>query len=100
MIVYATLSCTSARPVPYDSSHKTAAYQAVAILKHIQQVNDDGSYTFGYENEDGSYRVETRDVNGYVTGKYGYLDAHGKLHETGTQSTSNRYKKLAFKFIS
>ena len=51
---------------------------SVAILKQVQLVNDDGSYTFGYENQDGSFRVENKDKNGYITGKYGYV-INGKI---------------------
>lgn len=40
----------------------------VSILKQINKVNDDGSYTFGYEASDGSFKVETRDVAGNVKG--------------------------------
>lgn len=31
--------------------------QQVAILKQIRKVNDDGSYTYGYEAGDGSFKV-------------------------------------------
>lgn len=41
----------------------------VAILKQVNRVNDDGSYTFGYEAADGSFKIETRDVRGNVKGK-------------------------------
>ena len=42
--------------------------QEVAILKQINRVNEDGSYTFGYEAADGSFKIETRDVLGNVKG--------------------------------
>ena len=51
----------------------------VAILKQINRVNDDGSYTFGYEAADGSFKIETRDVLGHVKGMFGYIDEHGNL---------------------
>ena len=51
----------------------------VTILKHINQLNDDGSYTFGFEASDGSFRVETRDPKGNVKGKYGYVDEDGQV---------------------
>lgn len=38
---------------PSESQHD----QQVAILKQIRKVNDDGSYTFGYEAGDGSFKV-------------------------------------------
>ena len=52
---------------------------SVPILRQINRVNDDGSYTFGFEAEDGSFRIETRDNNGNVKGKYGYVDETGEI---------------------
>ena len=51
----------------------------IEILKQINEVNDDGSYTFGFEAADGSFKVETRDIDGNVKGKYGYLDEFGDI---------------------
>ncbi|KAK6616980.1 hypothetical protein RUM44_005337 [Polyplax serrata] len=67
----------------------------VAILKQINRVNDDGSYTFGYEAADGSFKIETRDVNGNVKGMFGFINEDGELKRvsysasngTGFQST-------------
>ncbi|CAL8116833.1 unnamed protein product [Orchesella dallaii] len=53
----------------------------VPILRQINKVNEDGSYTYGYESADGSYKVETKNVNGEVQGKYGYYDDTGALRE-------------------
>ncbi|CAG7817717.1 unnamed protein product [Allacma fusca] len=42
----------------------------------------DGSYHFGYDtgtDYDHSYREETRDANGRVEGRYGYIDPNGIL---------------------
>ena len=61
-----------------DSEVETTT-PVVAILKQINEVNDDGSYTFGYEAADGTFKVETRDIDGNVKGKYGYLDDNGVL---------------------
>ena len=42
--------------------------------------NEDGSYTYGYKAEDGSFKLETRYPDGRVIGKYGYIDIDtGKL---------------------
>lgn len=41
--------------------------------------NEDGSYTYGYEGSDGSFKIETKTVTGEVSGKYGYVDDAGKL---------------------
>lgn len=51
----------------------------VPILKQINRVNDDGSYTYGFEAADGSFKVETRSAQGDVRGKYGYVDETGIL---------------------
>merc|ERR1711962_413035 len=54
----------------------------VPILKSIDQHNNDGSYTYGFQSADGTYKIETRLVTGEVKGKYGYIDANGNLKET------------------
>lgn len=51
----------------------------VPILKQINRVNDDGSYTYGFEAADGTFKVESRDSLGNVRGKYGYVDETGVL---------------------
>lgn len=51
----------------------------VAILKQINRHNEDGSYTYGYEASDGSFKIETKTANGEVKGKYGYVDETGKV---------------------
>lgn len=45
------------------------------------QVNDDGSFTFGYEAADGSFKEETRGTDCVVRGKYGYVDPDGNKRE-------------------
>ncbi|XP_057374224.1 uncharacterized protein LOC130695113 [Daphnia carinata] len=80
-----TVAFSLASPTNYASSKSTTSSDtepAVSILKQINQRNDDGSYTFGFEASDGSFRIENMDANGYMTGKYGYIDANGKLQET------------------
>jgi hypothetical protein len=41
--------------------------------------NEDGSYTYGYEGADGSFKIETKLTTGEVMGKYGYVDDLGKV---------------------
>lgn len=41
--------------------------------------NEDGSYTYGFEGADGSFKIETKQATGEVIGKYGYVDDSGKL---------------------
>lgn len=60
----------------------------VAILKQINRVNEDGSYTFGYEAADGSFKIETRDVAGNVRGMFGFINENGELKRV-SYSASN-----------
>merc|ERR1712062_543559 len=53
----------------------------VPILRYIDSQNADGSYTYGFEGADGTYKIETRLANGQVRGKYGYYDPEGVLRE-------------------
>ncbi|XP_034485852.1 pollen-specific leucine-rich repeat extensin-like protein 1 [Drosophila innubila] len=63
--------------------HSTAQEETrptpVPILKQINKHNEDGSYTYGYEGADGSFKIETKLATGEVKGKYGYIDADGKV---------------------
>merc|ERR1711994_854986 len=60
----------------------------VPILRYLDRQNDDGSYTFGYEAADGTYKIEKRLTNGSIMGKYGYIDANGDLQETVYDGTA------------
>jgi len=51
----------------------------VAILKQINRHNEDGSYTYGFEGADGSFKIETKLPTGDVKGKYGFVDDTGKV---------------------
>ncbi|XP_053678797.1 uncharacterized protein LOC128729168 [Anopheles nili] len=53
--------------------------QRLEIIKHIRKVNQDGSYTVGYEAEDGTFKIESRDVLGNIKGTYGYIDLNGDI---------------------
>ncbi|XP_070507791.1 uncharacterized protein [Chironomus tepperi] len=57
-----------------QEAKSTTTEAPVAILKQINRHNDDGSYTYGYEAADGSFKIETKAANGDVKGKYGYFD--------------------------
>lgn len=61
----------------------------IAILKQINRVNDDGSYTFGYEAADGSFKIETRDVLGNVKGMFGFVDESGELKRVSYSASNN-----------
>ncbi len=53
----------------------------VNTVERYSHTNDDGSFTFGYIAEDGSFREETRGVDCITRGKYGYIDPDGKKRE-------------------
>ena len=51
---------------------QVALTKKIAFFRH----NEDGSYSYGYEAADGSFKLETRYPDGRVKGKYGYIDIH------------------------
>merc|ERR1719430_495442 len=62
----------------------------VPILRYIDKQNTDGSYTYGFEGADGTYKLETRFVDGRVKGKYGYIDPDGVLREASYGAEAGR----------
>merc|ERR1712012_781177 len=62
----------------------------VPILRYVDTQNIDGSYTYGYEAADGTYKLETRFVDGQVKGKYGYIDPEGNLREASYGAEAGR----------
>ncbi|CAH0387379.1 unnamed protein product [Bemisia tabaci] len=77
-----TRTRTSAQPT-------TPRAPPVQILKQINRHNEDGSYTYGFEGSDGSFKIETKLANGEVKGKYGYVDDSGKVRVV--EYGANRY---------
>ncbi|KAK6630423.1 hypothetical protein RUM43_014768 [Polyplax serrata] len=73
---YQTQGLVRAAPVGRTAQVKPTP---VPIIKQINRHNDDGSYTYGYEGADGSFKIETKLPTGEVSGKYGYVDDTGKL---------------------
>jgi hypothetical protein len=53
----------------------------VQTIRNYNKVNDDGSFTFGYEAADGSFKEETRGTDCVVRGRYGYVDPEGNKRE-------------------
>lgn len=64
------------------------------IIKQIRRLNSDGSYTVGYEADDGTFKIESRDVLGNVKGTYGYVDVNGEIkrvsYTAGVNSNNSR----------
>jgi hypothetical protein len=40
----------------------------VVIVKQVNEIHEDGSYTVGFEAADGTFKMETRDAEGNVVG--------------------------------
>merc|ERR1712003_350589 len=62
----------------------------VPIFRYVDNQNIDGSYTYGYEAADGTYKLETRYQDGRVKGKYGYVDPDGNLREASYGAEAGR----------
>ncbi|EZA61054.1 hypothetical protein X777_08266 [Ooceraea biroi] len=81
----ATAGCSN---VTDQQTSETQHDHQVAILKQIRKVNDDGSYTYGYEAGDGSFKVESRDVLGNIKGTFGFVDADGEIKRVSYSSSN------------
>merc|ERR1719445_1280695 len=68
----------------------TSSTTPVPILRYVDTQNIDGSYTYGYEAADGTYKLETRYTDGRVKGKYGYIDPDGNLREASYGAEAGR----------
>merc|ERR1712025_206397 len=68
----------------------TVSTTPVPILRYVDTQNIDGSYTYGYEAADGTYKLETRYTDGRVKGKYGYIDPEGNLREASYGAEAGR----------
>ncbi|KAI4458531.1 cuticle protein [Holotrichia oblita] len=74
------------RPQPqYEEEDDRKAYRnrkpPVQILRKYRTDNEDGSITWGYENDDGTFKEETIGVDCITRGKYGYTDPDGVRRE-------------------
>ncbi|XP_058829776.1 uncharacterized protein LOC131689040 [Topomyia yanbarensis] len=72
---------TTAAPLSPRSKVQEARPPPVQTIRNYNKVNDDGSFTFGYEAADGSFKEETRGTDCVVRGKYGYIDPDGNKRE-------------------
>lgn len=65
-----------------EPQQQQAAKEPTAqTIRNYNKLNDDGSFTFGYEADDGSFKEETRGTDCVVRGKYGYVDPDGNKRE-------------------
>ncbi|KAK3923045.1 Larval cuticle protein 16/17 [Frankliniella fusca] len=79
-----------ARPRPHGSAgpnkYQREKKPVAQVLRRYREDNPDGSITWGYENDDGSFKEETIGVDCMVRGKYGYIDPDGNRREYTYQS--------------
>merc|ERR1712106_842508 len=68
----------------------TPTTPTVPILQFIDTQNTDGSYTYGFESGDGTYKLESRYPDGRGVGKYGYFDPQGVLREASYGAEAGR----------
>ncbi|KAF2886122.1 hypothetical protein ILUMI_20052 [Ignelater luminosus] len=71
-----------------DLTQAEAKDGQLEIIKTIKKINEDGSYTIGYEADDGSFKIESRDVLGNVKGTYGYVDEAGEIKRVSYSSSN------------
>lgn len=70
------------KPVKPSHAYEIRGKKPVAqIIRRYRQDNPDGSITWGFENDDGSYKEETIGVDCITSGKYGYIDPDGIRRE-------------------
>jgi hypothetical protein len=80
---------------PQAHHHSEKPKKPVAqILRKYREEHEDGSITWGYENDDGSYKEEFIGVDCITRGKYGYIDTEGNkrefTYETGIYCDPNK----------
>lgn len=70
-----------------ESADKQRAKKPVSqVLRRYRDDNPDGSITWGFENDDGTFKEETIGVDCVTRGKYGYIDPEGVKREYSYQS--------------
>jgi Insect cuticle protein len=88
---------TTVRPLPRAQPTQSLAPRTkepeakappVQTIRNYNKVNDDGSFTFGYEAADGSFKEETRGTDCVVRGRYGYVDPEGELSDSTNRRTA------------
>ncbi|XP_068633977.1 uncharacterized protein [Battus philenor] len=65
----------------YTSSNSREKKPVAQIIRKFRDENDDGSITWGFENDDGSFKEETIGIDCITRGKYGYVDPDGLKRE-------------------
>ncbi|KAG6801431.1 hypothetical protein HZU73_03552 [Apis mellifera caucasica] len=70
------------KSVKSSQLYETRGKKPVAqIIRRYRNDNSDGSITWGFENDDGSYKEEIIGIDCITRGKYGYIDPDGIRRE-------------------
>ncbi|XP_015586097.1 uncharacterized protein LOC107263411 isoform X2 [Cephus cinctus] len=72
---------TQPRPVAQDNYEPREKKPVAQVIRRYREDNPDGSITWGFENDDGSYKEELIGVDCITRGKYGYIDPDGMRRE-------------------
>ncbi|XP_046977827.1 pollen-specific leucine-rich repeat extensin-like protein 1 [Vanessa cardui] len=87
----------------YTSSNSREKKPVAQIIRKYREENEDGSITWGFENDDGSFKEEVIGVDCITRGKYGYVDPDGLKreynYETGIACDKAREDKEQKGFI-
>merc|ERR1712083_821265 len=79
-LVFSEETTESSAPEEITAAPAAPSTEApVVIIKQVNEINEDGTYTVGYEASDGSFKLETKDAEGNVEGKYGFVDKDGEI---------------------
>ncbi|XP_077286561.1 uncharacterized protein LOC143911537 isoform X2 [Arctopsyche grandis] len=69
-------------PAKYQQSTNTREKKPVAqVIRKYREDNPDGSITWGFENDDGSFKEEIIGIDCVTRGRYGYVDPDGMKRE-------------------
>ncbi|XP_057653641.1 uncharacterized protein LOC130892301 [Diorhabda carinulata] len=83
------LICSETEPKKEKEELSAEETKKLEIIKRIKKINDDGSYTIGYEADDGSFKIESRDVLGHIKGTYGFVDQDGQIKRVSYSTTNS-----------
>ncbi|KAF5270959.1 hypothetical protein FQA39_LY08262 [Lamprigera yunnana] len=92
LLLWNTVSCENTTQENKEVLVEAEAKDGLEIVKTIKKINNDGSYTIGYESDDGSFKIESRDVLGNIKGTYGYIDDNGEIKRVSY--TSNNFTSV------
>lgn len=95
-MVLCKLAVSQTEPSKEESIEAEESKDKLEIVKQIKKINDDGSYTIGYEADDGSFKIESRDVQGNIKGTYGFVDDDGEVKRV-SYSTKNSSRESVTK---